>query len=261
MLKEVTLFGTVDKVQTAIKRLQLNEPKEGYYVAFSGGKDSVCILDLVKRAGVKYDAHHNLTCIEPPELIYFIRDNYKDVAMESPEKTMWELIIEEGVPPTRLLRYCCRVLKERGGEGRFKVTGIRHEESYNRSKRKYLEPCFNNRGTRFLNIIIDWTESEVWEYIRANNLPYCDLYNKGWKRIGCMFCPMAGKSEKKIQARLYPRFKAIFVRTFDKMIEKRRAEGKKTSWNTGEECFQWWIEDQKKERDTGGDLFEPINYL
>ena len=72
MLIENTIFGTVDKVADAIALLKKYEPAEGYYVCFSGGKDSVVILDLVKRAGVKFEAWHNIITIEPPELMKFI---------------------------------------------------------------------------------------------------------------------------------------------------------------------------------------------
>lgn len=261
MLKENLLFGSVDKVQQAINRIKLHEPEEGYYVAFSGGKDSVVVLDLVRRAGVKYDAHHNLTGTEPPELIYFIREHYSDIITESPKITMWQLIIDNGIPPTRLMRYCCAELKEHGGEGRFKITGIRHEESLKRSKRKYFEPCMKNTGTRFLNPIIDWTETEIWEYIHLYKLPYCNLYNKGWRRIGCMFCPMSSRSEKARQEVEYPKYKTLYIKTFDKMIEKRKADGKNCSWQNGEECFNWWVNEKRNNYENQMDLFNPIDFV
>lgn len=85
MLKEQTLFGEIDKVDLAIRRIKLHEPPEGYYVAFSGGKDSCVILDLVKRAGVKFDAHINLTTVDPPEVIRFVRQQYPEVTIEKPK--------------------------------------------------------------------------------------------------------------------------------------------------------------------------------
>ena len=92
MLLDKTLFGTVDRVAVAIDRLRYFEPPEGYYLAFSGGKDSQTIYHLAKEAGVKFDAHFNLTTIDPPELVHFIKDNYPDVIIDRPKKTMWELI-------------------------------------------------------------------------------------------------------------------------------------------------------------------------
>ena len=109
------LFGVTDKVKNAIELLRTFEPPEGYYLAFSGGKDSVAIKALADMAGVKYDAHYNLTTVDPPELVNFIRKSYPDVITDMPKETMWQLIVDERVPPTRLMRYCCRALKERGG--------------------------------------------------------------------------------------------------------------------------------------------------
>lgn len=54
------------KIETSIKRLRSFEPPEGYFLAFSGGKDSQCIYHLAKMAGVKFDAHYNVTSVDPP---------------------------------------------------------------------------------------------------------------------------------------------------------------------------------------------------
>ena len=140
MLKELTLFGEVDKVQKAIDRLRMFEPPDGYILAFSGGKDSQCILHLAKEAGVKFEAHYHLTTVDPPELIYFIRDHYPEVIFDKPEITMWNLIVKKKMPPTRLVRYCCEHLKEGSGMGRTVITGIRWAESNRRKqKRSMLE--------------------------------------------------------------------------------------------------------------------------
>lgn len=107
-----------------MERLKAFEPDDGYYLAYSGGKDSDCIKILAYLAGVKFEAVHNLTTVDAPETFYYIRDQ-KDVRIESPELSMWQLIVKKGFPPTRLIRYCCSELKERGGNGKVVVTGVR----------------------------------------------------------------------------------------------------------------------------------------
>jgi len=85
MLIEKHIDGYVrDKVAIAMDRLKAFEPEEGYYLAFSGGKDSQCIYHLAVEAGVKFDAHYNLTTVDPPELVRFIKDNYHDVGINYP---------------------------------------------------------------------------------------------------------------------------------------------------------------------------------
>lgn len=128
-----------EKVATAIRRLQAFEPPEGYWLAFSGGKDSQCIYHLAKMAGVKFEPHYTVTTIDPPELMQFIRENYPDVKWDYPrdKKTgrytsMWKIIEQHTVPPTRVIRYCCAELKEEGGKGRFVATGVRWSESVRR---------------------------------------------------------------------------------------------------------------------------------
>lgn len=142
MLKYTDIMGVEhDKVQTAINRLKTFEPKEGgYYLAFSGGKDSQCIYHLAKMAGVQFEAHYSVTSVDPPELVQFIKHQYPDVIRDIPHDkngdpiTMWSLIAEHTIPPTRNARYCCAQLKEVNGKGRVVVTGVRWSESNRRKK-------------------------------------------------------------------------------------------------------------------------------
>lgn len=140
-LVEETLFGKVDKLQKAIDRLKTFEPQEGYFLAFSGGKDSQCVYHLAQMAGVKFEAHYSVTTVDPPELVRFIKKEYPDVIFDrhygkdGKPMSMYRLISEMTTPPTRQSRYCCRVLKEDQGTGRVIVTGVRWAES---AKRKNL---------------------------------------------------------------------------------------------------------------------------
>lgn len=269
VLNQLNISG-LDKVQVAIKRLQLFEPPDGYYVAFSGGKDSCVIKTLADMAGVKYDAHYNHTSVDPPELIYFIRENHPDVKIEYPRYpdgirvTMWNLIPKKKMPPTRLVRYCCRYLKESGGEGRFTVTGVRWAESSKRRSRSGLELSNgtktgkriridpdnpNNeelarycptKGKHILNPIIDWLDEDVWEFIRKYNVPYCKLYDQGYTRLGCIGCPMSTKNAEELEK--YPKFKRNYLRAFEKMLIELEKLGKTAGWQTPEDVMNWWLQ-------------------
>lgn len=248
------------------------------YVAFSGGKDSVCIYYLCKmaaeRLGISMDElgeyHYNVTTIDPPELVYFIR-TFKNVRLDRPKRNFWELMLMEGYVPTRLARFCCKELKERGGKGRFCVTGVRWAESVNRranrgaleslgktkaenrilnadndEDRRELEHCIPKRKY-VCNPIVDWGDETVWRFIVQYNLPYCKLYDEGWKRLGCIGCPMASSRERERAWERYPGYKRQLMRTFKRLIENRRAKGLKSDgiWENEQILFDWWIE--KKE--------------
>lgn len=143
MLGQIDIFGKT-KLQKTIDRIKAFEPEEGYYLAFSGGKDSQCIYHLAKMAGVKFDAHYRVTSVDPPELVRFIKEQYPDVSREIPKDkdgkpiTMWSLIASKTMPPTRLTRYCCKELKESGGVGRVTITGVRWAESKKRRENQGL---------------------------------------------------------------------------------------------------------------------------
>lgn len=278
-----------DKVKKSLERIKAFEPPEGYYLAFSGGKDSVVCKHLLELAGVKYDATYRVTSVDPPELVRFIKNVHPDVRREVPRDkegkpiTMWNLIARKTYPPTRVVRYCCAALKESGGDGRMVVTGVRWAESSNRKKnqgivtimgkkassdidsddfrqtdrggivltndnedsRRMVEQCYRRHKTT-LNPIIDWADSDVWEFIKAERIPYCELYNRGFYRLGCIGCPLASTREREKEFRLWPKYKDAYLRAFAKMLEE--CERKGIGWRkvngdqpTVSEVWNWWM--------------------
>ena len=227
------------KEEVAIERIKAFCPPEGYWVGISGGKDSSVINDLVIRSGVKSDFHFHLTSIDPPEVIKFVKNYMPHVEIHRPASTMWKLIVENGMPPTRLIKYCCRILKEGGGESRTVVTGIRWEESSRRGKRKMVEACFRDNRKFYIHPIIDWSSEDVWQYIRSHNLPYCQLYDEGWKRIGCIMCP---ENRNRInETKRWPTYKQAYIRALDRALVVARAKGNKATFSNGEDYFNWWV--------------------
>ncbi len=240
MLIENTLFGIVDKEEIAIENIRQFCPPEGYYVAFSGGKDSCVVEHLVKRAGVLYDATYRYTTVDPPELVKFIKKQYPYVTIERPAKSMFQIMFQHGLfPPTRKIRYCCEYLKETAGAGRVVVTGIRAQESSRRKNRKMIEGCVNAKRKYFIHPIIDWTEKDVWEYIKKYQMPYCSLYDEGWRRIGCVMCP--SNANRKGQAARWPKFYQAYLKTFNRLVIARKVKGLKCSFADGKEMMDWWL--------------------
>lgn len=233
-------FEGKTKDEVAIERIRTFTPPEGYYVAFSGGKDSIVVLDLVRRANVKHDFHYCLTGIDPPELVYFIRRFYPDVIVDKPKMTIWEGFARNG-PPTRLARWCCEILKEHGGEGRFCITGVRAEESPRRARRQMVEHCLKGRGKRFLHPIIDWTYQDIWGYIHRFNLPYCELYDKGFKRIGCIGCPMS--TYRALEFKMYPKIRDAWYRAFVRYFEAHK-EGLSDRFKDADDMWDWWLQNK-----------------
>ena len=286
MIHQLNIYGR-DKVETAIMRLQTYEPPEGYYLCFSGGKDSCVIKALADMAGVKYDAHYSISSVDPPELVRFIKDVHPDVIMEHARDkdgnivTMWNLIPKKKMPPTRIVRYCCAQLKETGGKGRLKITGVRWAESArrkrsqsevtvmdkkaktliekelsgedfsltpqggvalrldNRENARIVEMCYKDHTTT-INPIIDWSDAEVWEFIREYEISYCLLYDKGYKRLGCIGCPMSTHQAQELER--YPKYKNLYLLAFDKMLQRMDDKQQITSWKTAQDVMEWWID-------------------
>ena len=258
-LIENTLWGERDKVQIAIERLRQFEPPEGYYLAFSGGKDSITIYRLAEMAGVRFDAHYNVTTVDPPELVKFIKSCYPQVERNRPEMSMFRLMCQRRnfMPPMRQQRWCCEALKEHGGDGRFVVTGIRWAESTRRkTTRRMVEHCVP-RKTRMLHPIIDWSDGDVWEFIRQQGLEYCSLYDEGFTRLGCILCPSECNPDQiRMQMERWPQHVKAYVRTFDKLVRLRKAAGLKCTWTNGQELFNWWIKRNIKPQPKEARLFD-----
>ena len=281
------------KEKTAIERLKAFEPANGYYIAYSGGKDSDCIRILAELADVKRDLVHNLTSVDAPETVRYVK-SIPDVEIEKPRYadgeriTMWNLIVKKGTPPMRLSRYCCSNLKESGGKDRITVTGVRWTESSNRKEhsdvvqllgkpkstqkladeygaeyrvtrqgalvmnddndenRRMVEHCYRTRKT-MVNPIVDWTDEDVWDFLKHYGCESNPLYKCGFKRIGCIGCPMASKKKREKEFIMWPKYKEAYIRAFDRMIRRRiergiaRNDDEAPNWKTGEDVMNWWL--------------------
>ena len=236
-LTQLNLEGK-NKVEVAISRLQEFEPQEGYHLAFSGGKDSIVVYDLAVKAEIKFDAHYNITGIDPPELVHFIREHYPSLVWERPIENIWHLVEKKGLP-RRNARFCCEYLKEHSGAGRVVVTGVRWEESWRRKRRAMVETCRWVKAKSFLHPIIDWSTAEVWEYIREERLPYCSLYDEGFHRLGCVLCPMTTARQTLRDAERWPKIAAAWFRACQRYYA-RGTEGVKR-WSSAEDMFSWWL--------------------
>ena len=122
------------------ERIALSYDNEnGYYLAFSGGKDSQALYHITQLAGVKFCGHMNLTSIDPPEVIRFVKKNYPEVELIKPKKSIFSLAVEKQILPTMRVRWCCAEYKETAGAGKVTLIGIRKAESARRAKRNEVE--------------------------------------------------------------------------------------------------------------------------
>lgn len=242
------------------EQMAMEYSDKGFFLAFSGGKDSQALYHVAKLAGVKFEAHYSLTTLDPPELVHFIKDKYPDVIIDRPKRTFLQLCLKKKALPTRMMRFCCAELKEMQGAGRVTLTGIRREESSRRAKRNEFEVdkrkfsgtidqfnrtreteivCVYGKDKIIVNPIITWTEKDVWEFLNdVAKVEHCELYDEGWHRIGCLFCPMASKKEIQRMEQEYPKYKEAIIRTIHRLREGNYMNKYKDL--TDEEVFDWW---------------------
>ena len=258
-----------DKIYNSIVLLLRSErmareydPENGFYLAFSGGKDSLVLYHLARMAGVKFKAHMNLTSIDPPDVIRFVKQRYPSVELIKPKMSIYDMALKKHILPTRFMRWCGAEYKEMSGAGKVTLIGIRKGESAKRSKRNEVETgnrkfsgnfdqfsehretmvtCVNGKDKILVSPILNWTEGEVWEFIHRYKVPYCKLYDEGYSRIGCILCPMSNRKQKLKDIRRFPHVKRKWVQTIQKLID---AGYLNHNFSDAEFGFNWWISDK-----------------
>ena len=256
---------------------------ETYYqkpllLCYSGGKDSDVILELAKMAGIPFEVQHSLTTADAPETVRHVKEKFKELegvahceiihAFYKGERTsMWKLIPQKLIPPTRIVRFCCSILKENTEKNRFIVTGVRWDESVKREntrgiyesmaqnikdriilkndndeKRQLFESC-KIQSKHCCNPIIDWEDDDVYSFLYERKIKLNPLYSAGYCRVGCVGCPLGRLQQRQREFADYPKIKQNYLIAFCKMIEERKRRGKETKWKTAEEVFHWWMED------------------
>lgn len=137
------MLHSVELLQKAEKIALNYDAEQGYYLAFSGGKDSQVLFHMTQLAGAKFKGHMNLTSVDPPEVIRFVKKNYPEVELIKTGKSIFQHAIEKQILPTMRVRWCCTEYKETAGAGKVTLIGIRRAESSRRAKRNEVE--INNR--------------------------------------------------------------------------------------------------------------------
>lgn len=267
------------------EKLALNyDADNGFYLAFSGGKDSQALYHIAILAGVKFQAHMNFTSVDPPQVIRFVRKQYPDVITHAPKKSIYQLAIDKGILPSMNIRWCCADLKESASAGKVTLIGIRKSESARRAKRHEIETsnkkfsgnfndfgkwqeieiekrknrllrklkregkkinedefslnsdneirCINGKDSILISPIFNWSESDVWYFLNnVVKVPHCELYDIGYKRIGCILCPMSQYKQKLREMKDFPHVKDNWI----KAIKAIRRGGA-----TFADGYIWW---------------------
>jgi len=269
------LLHSIELLRKAEKLALKYDANDGFFLAFSGGKDSQALYHVAKLGEVKFKAHMNFTSIDPPQVIRFVRTQYPDVVTHAPEKSIFALAVDRGILPSMRIRWCCADLKETAGAGKVTLIGIRKQESTRRAKRHEVEVsnrkfsgsldefevwqkdqiekkeqklirkmqkegkkvnedefslqtdnevrCINCKDSILISPIFEWTEQDVWYFLNeVVKVPHCELYDQGYKRIGCILCPMSQYKQKVKEMKDFPHVKRGWIKAIK---EIRRGGG------------------------------------
>lgn len=237
------------KYETAIDRIRFNCKGKKVLVAFSGGKDSQACYHLLKESGIPFTAQYSITRFEPPELIRFIRDNYPDVTFRRAyRRSLVEEIGDIGLP-NRWFRWCCDAKHRKTPGFDIVIIGVRAAESPRRAA-NWRTFGRKKDGSWYVCPIFDWTDADVWEYLNGKGLPHCSLYDEGFRRIGCVCCPLSPSTMRR-DAERWPKTAAMLYMGHCKNWEKAVATGGVTTrgkfyrmmeWGTPRAAFEHWLD-------------------
>lgn len=252
------MLYSIELLRKAEKIAMSYDKDDGFFLAFSGGKDSQALYHIAELGGVKFKAHMNLTSVDPPEVIRFVKKFYPDVELVKPNESIYSIAIRRRILPTMRVRWCCAEFKESAGAGKVTLIGIRHEESSRRAKRNEVEissrkfsgtldeleeyrqeqkakkarkksqkdgvnmmnadkeqtlGCIHGKESLLISPIIHWTERDVWEFLnKVVQVEHCELYDEGWRRLGCICCPMSSAKHKRMEELRWPHVKRNWIK-------------------------------------------------
>lgn len=291
----------MDLEQKAIERLRFaSETSLTHYdqplmLAYSGGKDSDTILELALRAGIPVEVQHSHTTADAPETVRYVRGRLYNLelqglrcsitypAYKGKRVSMWTLIPQKLMPPTRKMRYCCEICKEAAGAGRAIATGVRWAESGSRKERGEIEALTTKvkdkialmpqpeteqlvlsdtvilgndnddrrrwmehcqmRGEVAFNPIIDWPDRAVWEYLHDRRCKGNPCYS----RYGLTRVGCVGcpmaGNGRYKEFAIWPQYRVMYLHAFSRMLEARKAGGKIDSWKTAEDVMAWYMQE------------------
>lgn len=232
-------------VQETIKKVyntyvEYKDRVDVFYVAFSGGKDSVVALDIVQRAlphnefkvlfgdtGMEFpDTYQTVDIVEDictHQGIDFVR-----ACSEFNPTDSWNLF----GPPATVTRWCCSVhktapqvikLREITGKSNFTgmaFIGVRASESISRSEYDYVSLGEKHKGQYSCNPILEWNSAELYAYIYSENLYLSEAYKKGNKRAGCLVCPRAAERNEFTAQVCYPEQVETFLNIIKELYKE-----------------------------------------
>lgn len=265
-------------VQSTIKKVfntfvEYKDKVDVFYVAFSGGKDSVVTLDIVQRTlphndfkvlfgdtGMEFPDTYDTVDKMEIECCHQNIDFVRAKSDFNPEES-WQKF----GPPATVTRWCCSVhktvpqviaLRKLTGKTNFTgmaFIGVRASESLARSDYDYVSLGEKHKGQYSCNPILEWNSAELYLYIYSRNLYLNEAYKKGNRRAGCLVCPRAAERNDYMARKCY-------TIEFDKLIDTVKSMYRK-NFNTDESLNEFISNGGWKARKNGRDIDIQLNYV